>query len=170
VFGHRGRPLLGAIDPSNSVIGTQPDKGFWLNQSYDTDRRQLIVGDRSSNRTVLYRPGEITTTELIAGTLDPEAVELTIRLEIAASAEMAPPTGRTRVYSDSGESCEGVSHRSVGNEDGFASHSECSITFSTDGIKELRAEHFGDDTFGYSSSIPLSLWIAPPRIFADGFD
>jgi hypothetical protein len=74
------------------------------------------------------------------------------------------------VQSDSGESCEGIPQRALRVAGAFVALSECTITFATSGATKLRAEHFGDDVFGYSSSAPAQLTIAPAMMFKDGFE
>lgn len=161
-------PPPGKISIENSVIGRAPRAARSMQYAYDAARRQLVVGDPVGNRAVLLRPGELTTTELAVPDDTDIPVGQAVTIGVFVRSGTAIPTGQTRVYSTTGESCVGLA-RPV-PEGAFAAYYECALTFAAGGDAVLRAEHFGDDHYGYSSSEPIAVTIAPSGLFGDGFE
>lgn len=170
IFGERDGPLRGEVDAGNSVVGTEPRVSSFA-QAYDPERRQLVLGHGDSNRVVLFRPGIKTTTELTVVANAPGAPPGRVTFGVTVLAESDAPFGRTRVYGPDGAACESLDQQVVPRPDGgHATFRRCAIDFAGDGSREIRAEYFGNDRHGYSSSAALAIDPGAEALHADGFE
>lgn len=162
-------PTRGGVDASNSVLG-RGTLGLYMVTSYDASRRQLVVGDPRGNRVVLFRPGAATETTLSVAADLPITVGVPTTITVRVTSPTAAPTGAVRVHATTGESCAGERRPQPAGEAREAAYT-CALNFASRGSREIRAEHFGDASFGYSSSAPSPVLVeGADALFLDGFE
>jgi hypothetical protein len=160
--------VVGPIVDTHSVIGASTSSGLTQIYAYDPLRNQLIVGEQSTRRIVLHRPGLATSIGISADTPDPsgigQAVEFSAEVSAASS---APGNGQVTFQSSSGASCIDDTPTPVStNTAGFS----CSLVFNADGLFEVRAEYTGSLQHAYSGIATEPHTVSSGIVFANGFE
>ncbi len=121
--------------------------------------------------TVAIGPSQATATSITSVTPvpAPEGSAITIRVEVAATP--APIRGHVTVVGAPGGSCSDLSLEVV---DASRSQAECTIRWTTPGLRTLRAHYLGasDGTTTWQGSVSsgFALEVIAERLLVDGFE
>jgi hypothetical protein len=166
-----GKPdgtTVGEINSSHSLIGDDVTGPGGLDVAHNGIGLLAAVGQSRVNRVTLLRPGTATSVTLVSATPDPSAGGQEVTVSVLVVANPAPVNGSVRIMANSGDAqCTDPSPTVV---NATTMSYSCSLTFTTPGSRQLRAEFLGSATHAYSVSAPEPHTVVVDPVFKDGFE
>lgn len=119
--------VTGPLTTTHSVLGTVAGNGDFLNEGYDPERNQLVVGEGVANRVVLHRSGLSAGCGIVPPSPNPSDQGATVTFRTSIFASETPSGIRVTVRASNGQQC--VDNTGTVFSPGLRTFS-CSITFN----------------------------------------